>query len=188
MVCGLTLHIPGQSLWQIDLCLTLWLLITTIVVLVCFISRLNMLNIRNCYWEWKVCLKINICKCLVTNMSNFRPVEVVDRGSYNYYFNHHEISTTCSLVTKFHSADFKFFAIKNRDIAVYFTVSTEISKLVSNPRIKNSKPWIFRSTDSVDSYRRIWFARRNVTFSVNVDNYRMILELYKGHSVFHGYF
>ena len=44
-----------------------------------FISRLN-----DCYWERNVSLIINICKCVFSNltyMSNFQPLEVVDRGS-----------------------------------------------------------------------------------------------------------
>ena len=39
---------------------------------------------KHCYWERNVCLNIKICKCLVqneTNMINFHPLEVVDRGS-----------------------------------------------------------------------------------------------------------
>ena len=59
--------------------LTLCLLITTIVVLICCISRIN-----HSYWGPNVCLNINICKCLVsnyTNMSNFQPLQVVDRDS-----------------------------------------------------------------------------------------------------------
>ena len=46
---------------------------------ICSTSWLN-----HSYWEWNVCLDINICECLVsnqTNMSNFQPLEVVGRGS-----------------------------------------------------------------------------------------------------------
>ena len=54
------------------------LLITTIV-LICFISLPN-----HCYWELNVCLNIKNCKYMCsdqTNMSNFRPLEVVGRDS-----------------------------------------------------------------------------------------------------------
>ena len=47
--------------------------------LIRFIRRLN-----HCYWERNNCLNIKICKLIVsiqTHMSNFQPLEVVDRGS-----------------------------------------------------------------------------------------------------------
>ena len=48
--------------------------------LICFIRRLN-----RRYWERKVCLNIQICKSLVSNLSDihehFHPLEVVGRGS-----------------------------------------------------------------------------------------------------------
>ena len=50
-----------------------------IVVFTRFISRL-----KHCYWERNVCVNIEICKCLFSNLPNmsfFQPLAVVDRGS-----------------------------------------------------------------------------------------------------------
>ena len=52
-------------------------LCVTTVVLIDFIK-----NHSN--WERNVCLKIKICKCLIsnlTNMSDFQPIEIVGCGS-----------------------------------------------------------------------------------------------------------
>ena len=41
-------------------------------------------DLNHCYWKWNSCLNVKICKYLVsnsTNMRNFQPLEVVDRGS-----------------------------------------------------------------------------------------------------------
>ena len=58
----------------------IFLLITTIVVFIMFLIS----GPNHCYWEWNVCINIKICEYVCsneTNMSNFQPHEVVDRGS-----------------------------------------------------------------------------------------------------------
>ena len=52
---------------------------TTIIVFIRYIRRSN-----HNYWESNLCLNITICEYLVsnyTNICNFHPLEVVDRGS-----------------------------------------------------------------------------------------------------------
>ena len=42
------------------------------------------MNTLSGYWERNICFNVNICKCFFSNqtdMSNFQPLEVVDRGS-----------------------------------------------------------------------------------------------------------
>ena len=53
-------------------------MVTTTVILICFISRLN-----NSYCEYSECLNIKICvwSRIITNFSNFYPLEAVGRGS-----------------------------------------------------------------------------------------------------------
>ena len=60
-ICSLLMW-ADTGFWLCTAVLTLSSLTTSIVFLLCFISRSN-----HCYWELNACLNIQICKCLAPN-------------------------------------------------------------------------------------------------------------------------